>query len=172
MWTMATITRSKMILIEDTRQKKSKHDNIKEYCEKEGIIIYPLTLHTGDYMFGEIENGRISPTGNVSVDTKADLVELCADLTKDEIAFNKKYRKCFDDKIKLYVLTEQKVTSLRQLAKWQNPHSSINGRKLIDKIYRLKFMFGIEFLFCDKSETPKKIIDILSQKDVELVKVI
>lgn len=156
-----------MILIEDTRQKKNKHDNIKQYCEQEGIILYSLTLHTGDYMFGEFQQGKICPIGNVSVDTKADLGELCSDLTKDEMAFNKKYRKCFDDKIKLYVLTEQKVVSLRQLAKWQNPHSSINGRKLIDKIYRLKFMYGIEFLFCDKSETPKKIIDILSQKGVD-----
>ena len=126
-------------------------------------MLYPLVLHTGDYMLGDVYDGRIYPTGRIAVDTKADLVELCSDLTKDEMAFNKKYRKCLDDKIKLYVLTEQEVTSLRQLAKWQNPYSTINGRKLIDKIYRLKFMFGVEFLFCSKSYSPTMLIGLLTE---------
>ena len=123
-----------MILIEDTRQKQGKHKNIKTYCDSQGIEIYPLTLTVGDYMFGEKVGDKVAPIGNISCDTKYGLVELAQDLSRDERSLDKKYRKCFEQNIKLVVLVEEYVESKKDLAKWQNPHGLVNGRKLLDKM--------------------------------------
>ena len=52
-----------MILIEDTRQQKGKHNNVHKYCDSQGIEIYPLALTVGDYMLGEVQNGKVVPIG-------------------------------------------------------------------------------------------------------------
>lgn len=150
-----------MILIEDTRQKQGKHKNIKTYCDSQGIEIYPLTLTVGDYMFGEKVGDKVAPIGNISCDTKYGLVELAQDLSRDERSLNKKYRKCFEQNIKLVVLVEEYVESKKDLAKWQNPHGLVNGRKLLDKMSRLSMMYGIRFMFCKKEDTAKTLIKIL-----------
>ena len=151
-----------MILIEDTRQQKGKHNNVHKYCDSQGIEIYPLTLTVGDYMLGEVQNGKVVPIGNRSVDTKSlGLIELAGDLSKDEQALDKKYRKCYEQGIKLIVLIEEPVGSIQEIANWKNPHGFVNGRKLLDKMHRLKMMYGIDFMFCDKKRTGETLIKLL-----------
>lgn len=151
-----------MILIEDTRQKRNKHSNIHNYCKQVGVEIYPLCLQVGDYMLGCRENGEIKPCGSVSIDTKVDLVEMVNDTIQDELSLNKKYRKCYEQGIKLFVLIEQPFKSLKDIIGWKNPHGKINGRKLYDKLFRLQLMYGITFTFCSREETGKRIIEILT----------
>lgn len=150
-----------MILIEDTRQQKGKHNNVHKYCDSQGIEIYPLTLTVGDYMLGEVQNGKVVPIGNRAIDTKFALIELAGDLSKDEQALDKKYRKCYEQGIKLIVLIEEPFGSIQEIASWKNPHGFINGRKLIDKMHRLKMMYGIDFMFCDKKRTGEMLIKLL-----------
>lgn len=150
-----------MILIEDTRQQKGKHKNVHKYCDSQGIEIYPLTLVVGDYMLGERHEDVVVPIGGVSVDTKQDMVECATDLTKDEQALNKKYRKCYEQGIKLIVLIEEPFGSIQEIASWKNPHGFVNGRKLLDKMHRLKMMYGIDFMFCDKKRTGEMLIKLL-----------
>lgn len=151
-----------MILIEDTRQQKGKHNNVHKYCDSQGIEIYPLTLTVGDYMLGEVRNGKVVPIGNRSVDTKSlGLIELANDLSKDEQALDKKYRKCYEQGIKLIVLIEEPFGSIQEIANWKNPHGFVNGRKLLDKMHRLKMMYGIDFMFCDKKRTGETLIKLL-----------
>lgn len=151
-----------MILIEDTRQQKGKHNNVHKYCDSQGIEIYPLTLTVGDYMLGEVQNGKVVPIGSRSVDTKSlGLIELANDLSKDEQALDKKYRKCYEQGIKLIVLIEEPFGSIQEIASWKNPHGFVNGRKLLDKMHRLKMMYGIDFMFCDKKRTGETLIKLL-----------
>lgn len=150
-----------MILIEDTRQQKGKHNNVRKYCESQGIEIYPLTLTVGDYMLGEVQNGSVVPIGKISVDTKQSLVECAMDLSKDEQALNKKYRKCYEQGIQLIVLIEEPMNSIYEVARWHNPHGNVNGRKLLDKMHRLTMMYGVQFLFCDKKHTGEMLIKLL-----------
>ncbi len=150
-----------MILIEDTRQQKGKHNNVRKYCEHQGVEIYPLVLSVGDYMLGERQGGVVRPIGKVSIDTKQSLLELASDLTKDEQALNKKYHKCYEQGIKLIVLIEENYNNIYDIAKWQNPHGKINGRVLIDKMHRLSMMYGVQFAFCDKKHTGETIIKLL-----------
>lgn len=150
-----------MILIEDTRQQKGKHNNVHKYCDSQGIEIYPLTLTVGDYMLGEVQNGKVVPIGKRAIDTKFALIELAGDLSKDEQALNKKYRKCYEQGIKLIVLIEEPFGSIQEIASWKNPHGFVNGRKLLDKMHRLKMMYGIDFMFCDKKRTGETLIKLL-----------
>ena len=150
-----------MILIEDTRQQKGKHNNVHKYCDSQGIEIYPLTLTVGDYMLGEVQNGKVVPIGKFAIDTKFALIELAGDLSKDEQALDKKYRKCYEQGIKLIVLIEEPFGSIQEIASWKNPHGFVNGRKLLDKMHRLKMMYGIDFMFCDKKRTGETLIKLL-----------
>jgi len=151
-----------MILIEDTRQKESKHDNIKAYCDMNNIVIVQKVLQVGDYMLGEFKDYRYKETGNISVDTKADIGELANDLYRDKISFNKKYSKCYHNNIKLVVLVEEEIKSMKELLSWTSKHTKINGRMLYNMIHTLKVSYGIRFMFCDKKDTCKNIIRILN----------
>lgn len=142
-----------MILYEDTRQKSNKHDNVHRYCKDNSIDIVPMYLNVGDYML---------PNGKTSVDTKADLLELANDLYRDKLAFNKKYKKCLADGIKLIVLVEQPITSLSQLLKWTNSHTKVTGKMLYDMMKVLQLSYGVQFCFCSKDKTGENIIKLLN----------
>lgn len=151
-----------MILICDTRQKKNKHQNIDNYCKENNIITVNKCLEVGDYMLGAYENGRFFPIGNRSVDTKADVGEIANDLYRDKVAFNKKYKKCLDNGIELYVLVEQEITSLNEILSWSSPHSKISGKMLYDMIDRVRKSYGVKFVFCRKENVAQTIINILT----------
>ena len=152
-----------MIIIQDFREKRGHHKSIEQYCKDNNIILHRMKLEVGDYMLGELEKGKYKPTGNKSIDTKQDLSELATDLYKDKLAFNKKYRKCYDNKIQLYVLVEEEVKTLRDIVTWCSPHTRLNGRLLLDMIDRLRKSYGVKFVFCSKSQTAEYIIKILTE---------
>lgn len=145
-----------MILYEDTRQKAQKHNNIHDYCQKHNITIIPKYLNVGDYML---------PNGTKACDTKASLIETANDLYRDKLAFNKKYKKCLKDGIKLIVLVEEPIKSKADLVKWQNPHGKVSGRMLLDLINRLRLSYGVKFYFCHKKDTGKYLIKLLYEDD-------
>ena len=141
-----------MTLIEDVRQKRGKHENVHRYCQNNNIEIVPMVLNVGDYMF---------PNGKISIDTKKDIAEIANDLYRDKMAFNRKYKKCLADGIKLIVLVEEEVNSLSELVKWRSKHSKITGRYLLEMIEKVKRSYGVEFYFCDKENTGENIIRLL-----------
>ena len=143
-----------MILLQDHREKNGHHKNIEKYCEENGIQIKRVRLNVGDYML---------PDGKVSVDLKRDLSELASDLHRDRLEFNKKYKKCYHDNIKLIVLVEQPITKMSEIISWKSKHSRISGKYLFDMMYDLKISYGIEFKFCSRNETASIVMDLLSK---------
>lgn len=143
-----------MILIEDTRNKIGKHNNIFAYCKKHNIEIRRQALNVGDYML---------PNGKIAVDTKKDILELANDLYSDKLAFNKKYKKCLKDEIKLIVLTEEKPTDRKSLMSWKSERTRINGKFLCDMMFTIKLSYGVEFIFCDRKDTAKILIKLLKE---------
>lgn len=155
-----------MIILQDFREKHGFHEGIEQYCKYNNIQVHRMKLEVGDYMLGTFENGKYKPIGNKSVDTKGGgLAELATDLYKDKLAFNKKYRKCYDNGIKLFVLVEQEINSLSDIVKWNSPHTRVNGRLLLDMIDRLRKSYGVKFVFCPKNQTAETIIKILTQSE-------
>lgn len=141
-----------LILLQDCREKHGHHSLVENYCREHNITIVRKRLNVGDYMF---------PNGKVSVDTKQDLAELANDLYRDKLAFNKKYKKCLKDGIKLIVLVEQEVKSLRELVSWKSPYTKITGRELLDMIDTVRLSYGVDFLFCAKETTGENLIRLL-----------
>lgn len=119
-------------------------------------------LDTGDYM---IEGGKIT------VDRKHSLDELAKNLTnpKDHARFMKEVRRARAQGLKLIILCEcgGKVKSIPDVASWRSEHSPVTGRFLMERIYQTHISYGVEFLFCDKRSTPRRILEILQEKKKE-----
>lgn len=139
----------------DTREKRNEH--IKAYFDKHGIEYEIRKLDVGDY--------QIEGKPQISVDRKINLQELSKNLmnAKDHSRFWKEVRRAREQKIKLFVLVEHggKIKSIEDVALWQDKYSGVSGRALMNEIYRVHISYGVEFIFCDKRSTAKKILEIL-----------
>lgn len=142
------------IILQDHREKIGKHNNVEQYFEEQGIVRQRCRLDVGDYMF---------PNGTKSIDLKKDLEELASDLFRDGKELDKKYKKCYKNKIKLIVLTEEPIKDIKELMAWKSKHSKLNGRILIDIIHTLRVAYGIRFIFCHPNDTGAKILELLKE---------
>lgn len=145
-----------MIIIEDTRNKIGKHRNINRYFERHGIEVIRQKLDVGDYML---------PDGNISVDTKEDMLELCSNLMlkRDKARFWREVRRARDTGIKLYILVEERgIYGMSDIARWHNPRSRVPGSALLTEIVRISAAYGVKFMFCDKRRTGRIIYEILT----------
>ena len=151
-----------MTIIEDTRNKIGKHANVAAYCEKHGIELIRQKLDVGDYML---------PNGNVAIDTKKDLSELAMNLMNraDHARFWREVRRATEQKIKLIVLCEHggKIRSIKDVAAWRSKYSPVSGRALMEEIYRVTISYGVEFIFCDKRSTGRRIVELLTLDGTE-----
>jgi hypothetical protein len=154
-----------MLIIQDQREKRGHHLAIEQYCKTHEIPLMRKRLEVGDYMLGEIQFGKVVPIGKRSIDTKQDLAELSSDLYRDKTEFNKKYRKCYENGIELYVLVEQEIKSLNDILSWSSPHSKISGKMLYDMIDRVRKSYGVKFVFCRKENVAQTIINILCESE-------
>ena len=154
-----------MLIIQDQREKHGHHNLIENYCKTNEIPLMRKRLEVGDYMLGEIKCGKVVPIGKRSVDTKQSIDETASDLYRDKVAFNKKYKKCLDNGIELYVLVEQEITSLNDILSWSSPHSKVSGKMLYDMIDRVRKSYGVKFVFCRKENVAQTIINILCESE-------
>lgn len=154
-----------MLIIQDQREKHGHHNSIELYCKDHEIPLMRKRLEVGDYMLGEIKCGKVVPIGKRSIDTKQDLAELSSDLYRDKTEFNKKYRKCYEQGIELYVLVEQEIKRLNDILSWSSPHSKISGRMLYEMIDRVRKSYGVKFVFCRKENVAQTIINILCESE-------
>lgn len=168
-----------MILMEDTRNPVSKHQNIHSYCKEHGIVIERTKLYVGDYTL---------PTDqSICVDTKADMQEVYGNVIQSHKRFREEVIRARAAGIRLIILVEQSgIKDLEDAANWKNPriakwykvtNAHKNGKmisvkvsktppvsspKLAAKMQELARRYGVEWQFCDKSETGQRIIEILS----------
>ena len=146
-----------MHIIVDSREKKCDH--IKKWFDKHGIEYEIRKLDEGDY--------QIAGQQNISVDRKKDMQEMYNCVVNDKSRFYKEVRRCHQKGIKLYVLIEHggQIKSLADVPSWKPKYGTITSREIADRLYRLHISYGVEFLFCDKRSTGRKIIEILSAEN-------
>ena len=146
------------VYVFDTREKRNEH--IKLYFDNHKIAYQIRKLDVGDY--------QIEGKPQISVDRKKNLQELSKNLmnAKDHSRFWKEVRRAREQKIKLFVLVEHGgiIKSIEDVAKWTDKYSGVSGRSLANEIYRVHIAYSVEFIFCSKQQTAKKIIDILEEK--------
>jgi len=170
-----------MIILADTRQQISKHKNIDQQLEELGYIIDRTKLYCGDY--------TLPANQSVCIDTKQGLQEVCGNLCQQHERFKAECLRAQEAEIKLIILVEEKnINTLKDVSKWQNPrletwryihNAQKNGKMMYKKIAKqppinsgklykiMKTMqekYGVEWQFCNKKDTGKRIIEILKEE--------
>lgn len=151
------------MLIVDSREKWTQtrpHDynSIGGFLDRKGVPYRVEKLDVGDYMM---------EGGTVTIDTKQDLEELSRNLMNraDHARFLKEVRRAQEQGLRLVVLCRHggKIKSIRDVAGWHSKYSPVSGRDLMNEMFRVHISYGVEFLFCDKRTTAKKILEILKK---------
>lgn len=145
-----------MKLYIDTREHEAPLQRIIPAFESIGVEYERRKLDVGDYMNPE------NPL--VSVDRKMHLGELCTNLcSPDKGRFWREIRRAKESGVKLIVLCEHggKIKSIKDVSSWTSKYSRVSGRDLMEKIYQAHISYGVEFLFCDKRSTAKRIVELL-----------
>lgn len=143
------------MIICDSREKKNQH--VLRYFDVHNIPYRIQKLDVADYMLEGVDG--------FAIDRKQNLSELSTNLMnrKDHARFWKEVRRAKEAGMRMVVLCEHggKIRSVQDVAGWQNPYSGVSGRALMNEIYRVHIAYGVEFLFCDKRSTGKRIVSLL-----------
>ena len=145
-----------MTIITDTREKARIIEGTLRYFDDRGVKHYSSKLIVGDYM--NIDNPNLS--------------ELANNLTNDSGRFMREVRLAKELGIHLIVLCEQGgwIKSIKDVAQWHNPMQgkipyAISGKDLMERIYRVHIAYNVDFLFCDKRSTGRRIVELLTPRE-------
>ncbi len=156
-----------MIIIIDTREKEKAIQKILREFDEQNIEHHQSKLIVADYM--SLSNPKIY------IDRKQNLSELCNNLSYRDGRFYNEIRLTKKLGLRLVVLCEHggNIKKLEDVADWNNPRlnpknpsynkKAITGRELMERIYKVHIAYNVDFMFCSKNETGKKIIELLSE---------
>ena len=141
------------MIICDTREKKNAH--ILRYFTENGIEYEEHKLDVGDYM--DPDNPHLS------IDRKQNLDEVCGNLCTANNRFWREVRRARESGIKLIVLIEHggAVHNIEDVKQWKSKFSRVTGRRLAEEMYKVHIAYHVEFLFCDKRSTGRRIYEII-----------
>lgn len=171
------------VLLEDTRNPESKHRNVHEWAEREGVTIIRTKLLVGDYTL---------PTDqHVCVDTKSGMQEVYSNVVQQHERFRRELELALQAGVKLIVLVEEgDITDLSAVVHWKNQRrerwfrvhaaqkaGKLKGVKLpkvpplaSDRLFQMMQTmaerYGCEWKFCGKDETGAVIWELLNGKAV------
>ena len=155
-----------MNIIIDTREKEKAIKKITVEFQKQKITYDSSKLIVGDYM--SLENPKRY------IDRKQNLSELCNNLSYADGRFYRELRRAKNLGIQLVILCEHggNIHSIEDIAGWKNPRlnpanpayckKAITGRELMERVYKVHISYGAEFVFCEKKDTGKRIVELLS----------
>jgi hypothetical protein len=164
-----------MTIQTDSREHQHAIQDILAEFDRQGVKHYCSKLFVGDYM--SLDNPRLV------VDRKQNLHELCGNVAQQHERFRREMLRAQENGIKIVFLCEHGhgIKSLDDVLWWDNPREKVrvkvNGRwitktqKVIqgDTLYKIlstmQRRYGVEFLFCDKRETGRRIIEILKGEE-------
>lgn len=155
----------------DSREKQHAIQDILAEFDKQGVNHYTSKLFVGDYM--SLDNPRLV------IDRKQNLHELCGNVCQQHERFRAEMQRAKENGIKIIFLCEhgRNIKTLDDVLWWTNPRETyrekvkgvwvIKRRKVMqgDTLYKIlntmQNRYGVEFLFCEKKDTGKRIIELL-----------
>ena len=115
----------------------------------------------GDYQ--SLDNARLV------VDRKQDLQELCGNVCQQHDRFRAELIRAQEAGIQIVILCEHggQIKCLEDVYFWSNPRKkkspkAMDGWKLFKVLNTMKEKYGVRFEFCDKRQTGRRIVEILS----------
>lgn len=159
----------------DTREHAKEWERIKGQFDALGVQYFRSKMYVGDYQ--SLDNPRLV------IDRKKDLQEICGNVCQQHERFKAELVRAKEQGIKLVILCEHgaDIKSLEDVYFWQNPRKyqirwkTVNGKRVKDvisakavdgnQLYKslctMRDRYNVDFVFCQKEETGKKIIEIL-----------
>lgn len=168
--------KNNLIMI-DTREKVKAIKKIVSEFDRQKIGHISSKLYVGDYL--NFDNPRLI------IDRKQNLTELCSNVCQQHKRFREEIRRATEHGIKLIFLCEhgKGVKCLEDVIKWENPRryirskslytgrwesketKAISGEVLYKILHTIEERYDCKFLFCNKNETGKRIIELLGVKN-------
>lgn len=149
-------------IITDSREKQKAIKKILEHFDKVGIQYYSSKLPVGDYM--SLDNARLC------IDRKQNLSELCSNVCQQHDRFRSELERANKLGIKLVILCEHggQIKSLEDVLNWKNPRLkesplAVSGERLYRILSTMSKKYNVDFVFCDKRNTGKEIVRILTE---------
>lgn len=148
-----------MIIQEDTRQQTGKHDIKHAWFDQNGVQVVRSKLPFGDY----------APIPPVSIDTKANMDEIAANICgREHKRFINECKAARDAGCHLIILVENEVgvADLQDVHKWINPRviysdKCVQGPRLQKAMETISERYGVEFRFCTPEQSAEIITEIL-----------
>ncbi|MBQ1293177.1 MAG: ERCC4 domain-containing protein [Clostridiales bacterium] len=143
------------MIIVDSREKK--WDHIRRYFELNGIEYVVQKLDVGDYSNTE--------KAGIVIDRKQNLQEIASNLSKGDgniMRFTREAARAKEQNCRLIVLVEgTSCKNVKDVRQWKSKYTKMSGQWLNDKMFNLTLSYGVEWMFCRKNETPKKILELI-----------
>lgn len=151
-----------MIILEDTRQQTEKHSLKHQWFAEHGIEIKRCRLYVGDYAL---------PTNqSICIDTKKDLQEICSNVCQQHERFRAELIRAQEAGIKLIILCEHggSIKTIEDVYFWDNPRKkyskgALDGQRLFKMMRTMTQKYGVEWQFCTKQQTGRRIAEILGE---------
>ena len=147
-----------MVIQIDSREKDRAIRKIVEEFDRRGVKHPVSKLMVGDYM--NYDNPRLI------VDRKQNLSEVCSNVCQGHERFRNELKRAQENEIRLIILVEhgRGIHCLEDVIWWNNPRGgkSMQGEVLYKVMKTQERKYGIKYLFCDKRQTGRRIIEILS----------
>lgn len=152
------------MIVVDTREKERAIGRILRDFNKAGVEYRREKLDVGDYM------NTKSPW--LVVDRKQNLLEVSHNVGQDLPRFLREIKRAEEQGVKIIFLVEHgySIASLKDVQHWINPRLkdsplAISGERLYQKMLALQNGHDIEWQFCIKQNTGKRILRILEGED-------
>lgn len=153
-----------MIVEIDTREKPQAIKGIIAEFDKQGIKHISTKLYVGDY--------RCIDNPLYIIDRKHNIAELASNATHGHDRFKRELLRLDGIGGKMVVLVEQNrfkdvsgewvtVKDIVDLLGWKNPYGTIDGITVYKVLSAWEHKHNVEFKFCNRSQTGKRIIDLL-----------
>ena len=146
----------------DTREKPKAIENIVKEFDKQGVKHIRSKLYSGDFML--LSNPYLT------IDRKQNLNELCNNVVQDHKRFRDELIRAQEVGISVVVLVEHGggIKSLEDVPNWVNPRLkvsplAVSGERLYKILKAMEYTYKVRFEFCDKRQTGKRILEILTE---------
>ena len=149
-----------MIVQIDSREQPSSLQRITAQFDELDIRWFVSKLYAADYC--NIENPKLL------IERKKDLLELISTLTTGHERFRNELARATSIGAKIIVLCEHGagIDALESVKNWTNPRlknspKATTGGQLAAIMERMTERYGVEWQFCRKQNTGKRIVEIL-----------
>ena len=148
------------MVIVDTREKPRAIVRILAEFDRQGVEFERRALNFADYF------NPARP--DIIIDRKQNLLEVAGNVVQGKKRFVREIERCNRAGCHLVVLVEHggKIRTLEDVIRWKNPRLkesplAVSGDRLFRIMKAMELYYGIEWQFCSKQNTGKRIIQIL-----------